>query len=246
VPEVVPEWGPRHPVLLLLLALVASGDFANFYVTLSVLADEQPIITLLVVVALTSAALALAHAVGVQLREHATARRAATITMATSWLLLGLCAAAVRWAAPPLTASLAETSFGGAAAPVPAHTAQQLTSLLLLGLYLAGGVLAAWIGYVDHDPLAAARRTTWRPVWTGFRHRRHQTRLGRAETVLRQHRDEQQRLATNHAAAVADREALAAELKAYTRLLIATSIGDPVSTEALLGLPADNGTGDSR
>lgn len=67
-------------------------------------------------------------------------------------------------------------------------------------------------------------------AWWG----RRKARCERETAVVRQHEEELHRLTDNHAAALAEREALATELKAYARFLIASSLGDPVATEALV------------
>ena len=241
--EVNTPWSVRHAGLTALLVLAISGDFANFYITLSVVANEYPTITVLVVLALSASAVALAHAVGVQLRgdQHRPggrrpASRRAMVVATGCWMFLGLTAAVVRWFAPPTGGSIAAVAqFGSqAGSALPPEMVQRLTSLLLLGLYLASGVLAAWIAYLNHDPAMTVRRSAWRRMaWTGYRNRRCQAALARAETVLRGHLDSRDGLADAHAAAWAEREALAAELKAYTRILIAQSLRDPAATETL-------------
>jgi hypothetical protein len=264
----------RPVVLTALLLLAVTGDFANFYITLSVVANEYPLITVLVVLALTAAAVALAHGAGTLLRERRRAagtggagraagtggagRAAGTggssvlAVLTGSWLFLGLAAAVVRWFAPPTATSVgAAAQFGaapqfgtparlggGGASALASGEINRLTSLLLLALYLASGVLAAWIAYHGHDPEQGAARSAWRRlVWTGFRNRRCQANLARAEAELRRHHARLEWVAADHAATVADREALADELKATTRLEIAKHLGDPMATEALTRTP---------
>jgi hypothetical protein len=232
---------PRHAVLIALLGLVISGDFANFYITLSVVANEYPVITVMVVLALTAAAVALAHGIGSLQARHpiragaGAAARTAFAALAGSWLLLGLAAAVVRWFAPPGDAApdqFGADQFGGSGTDPVAHLVPQLTSLLLFALYVASGVLAAWIGYLTHD--AEQVRTTRRRIaWTGFLDRRARARLARAQIDLQRRLDEHERLTAEHAAELAEREALAEECKAHARLLIAGFLGDPVATEGL-------------
>jgi hypothetical protein len=237
-PTVVQPWTIRHAALTGLLGLAVAGDFANFYITLSVVADEYPVITIMVVLALTAAAIAMAHAAGTlhQGRRHHPPHQLPLMLglVVGCWLLLGLLAAVVRWFAPAsAAASTAEFGVAGSAEG-PSLLVPHLTSLLLLGLYLASGVLAAWIACLDHDPHRAATRTAWRRlVWTGFRNRRRQASVARAQASLERHLDRERSLAANHAAALADRAALAEELKAHTRLLIAASLGDPAATSGL-------------
>jgi len=236
--EVVQPWAIRQIVSMALLSIAAAGDFANFYITMSGLANEHPLITVLVVLALTAAAVALAHAVGLLLRERQQSHRSTAptvlILMSGGWLFLGVSAAIVRWVVPYDDGSAGAAAQFGDQTATSDDTVHRITSLLLLGLYLASGVLAAWLAYRDHEPVLAARRMTWRRlVWTGGRNRWNQAKLVRAETRLQQHLDERARLAANHAAALADREALAAELKEYTRVLIAGHLGEPVATQGL-------------
>lgn len=236
-----PRSALRHAALTALLGVVISGDFANFYITLSVVANEYPLITVLVVLALTAAAVALAHAVGQLLAQrHHRSRVATAMTLATlvgSWLFLGVAAAVVRWFAPPLDVAsdqFGTDQFGGSGVGLDPHLVPRLTSLLLFALYVASGVLAAWIGYLTQDlEQQSARAAGRRVAWTNFRHRRARARLARAETGLQRRLDEDERLAARHAAELAQQAALAQECKEHARLLIATILGDPVATEGL-------------
>ena len=91
-PTVVQPWTIRHAALTGLLGLAVAGDFANFYITLSVVADEYPIITVMVVLALTAAAVGMAHAAGTlhQGRRHQPAHQPPVMLglVVGCWLLL--------------------------------------------------------------------------------------------------------------------------------------------------------------
>lgn len=235
----------RHLGLTLLLGLAVAGDFANFYITLSLVANEYPVITLLVVLALTAASVALAHSAGVVLRlsggSPSRGRTVVLSAMGGSWLVLGVAAAVVRWFAPAAPAGeSARPRFGQTGATVAAEATQthHLTSLLLLGLYLASGVLAAWIAYLDHG-------TRWWPAWWARRRlsrarvrdqvRHEQARRAEAEVLRR--RCELTAVRAQHEAALHRHDALVDELRAYSRLLIATSMGDPEATKRLTARP---------
>lgn len=238
-------WWITNSGYKVLLGLAAAGDFANFYITLSVLTNQYPLITVMVVIALTASALALAHGVGVvwsDRREHRQHLGAGPVAILIGlWLFLGLGAALVRWITPPGSApSTAAPQFGQTVGATAGGTVltYHVVAVLLLGLYLASGALAAWIAYLDHDPVRAARRSTWRRlVVVGSWHRRSRRLLARQETMLRRHHDEGSRVERNHLAAVTFRTALAQECKEYARQLIAASLGDPAKTNELTRSP---------
>lgn len=227
-------WAPRHPVLLFLLLLAAAGDFAGFYIALSLVADEWPVITLLIVLALTAAAVGLAHGIGTLLRARqdgsSDAGAAVLLVPGAAWLFLGVSAVGVRWAAAP--APVPDAGFASTTADTTA--AHHMTSVLLLGLYLASGVLAAWVAYLDHDPARTVVRRAWRRlVWTRRIEVRRRAALARREGTASSHAADADGLTAERAEAERQLDALAEELKRYAGHLIAVAGGDPVSTEHL-------------
>lgn len=212
-----------------LLGVAAAGDAVNFWIVLQAAnASLTSMVAMVLVMAMTAAAVALMHFAGTAMRDVkagvAAHGRLPGIVAIAAWLAMGLSAFALRVSAPEAPAS------GGLFASAPAQPAHSTLWMgtLLLGLYLGGGVLAYLIGFMLRNPnriqAMRARRAALR-----LQRRRGdvEARLASREAQLRQ----------LDADIDADDQELSAErvqLRNLVRVELAAALGDPAATSGLL------------
>jgi hypothetical protein len=222
-----------------LLLLAALGDFAAFYIVMAGVFGEDPVITFLLVAAFTAASVGLMHFVGQgakNLREgQGGLGRTAITAMALGWAALGAVAFYVRTQAEETTTASAEVAFGAdPAAASSSGVAPILSAILLLGLFVASGLLAFTLGFTHHHPRMKAYRSLRKKL---VRQRERATEAEQsAVAAKRQWQNalaEQARAAerARHAASSVDAEL--GELKELVRIQIAEHLGEPASTNAL-------------
>lgn len=141
-----------------LLLIIAAGDFASFSIVMQLAnANSEWYINYALVFAMTSAAVLLMHTAG-KMRRNVKAGTAphgksAVWLVVACWLGLGLSAFWMRLTAPePAVASGDDFGFGAAATESTAHTPALTMAVVLIALFLAGGVAAFFIGYLSHHP----------------------------------------------------------------------------------------------
>ncbi|GAB3358898.1 hypothetical protein [Modestobacter lapidis] len=231
------RWTSR--ALLLLLPVVAAGDFVTFYMTLAGLLREDAVLTWILVGSFTFASVAVLHAAGhtaKNIREGQGGLGKVWVgLMALAWAALGGIAFYVRTQYVPTTAAGAGAGFGAdAATVVPTGPDPLLSALLLGGLYLASGVLAFWIGFSGHRP----RMTSYQKLRADLVRRRTasataERALVAAERLLENARAEQARVAQRTADAALSIDAEITELKELARIHLAGLLGQPAATNAV-------------
>jgi hypothetical protein len=231
-----PRWS--GPAMLLLLLVVGAGDFVTFWMTLAGLLRESGVVTWILVGSFTFASIAIMHFAG---RTAKNARegqgglgRSAVIALASVWALLGAVAFYVRTQYTAVDAGSGDVAFGADPAAASTGTDPMLSALLLLGLFLASGFLAFWVGYSAHHPRMAAYRKLRRQL----REQREtvaateQAALA-AERLLANARMEEVRVADRTAGAARSVAAEIGELKELARLHLAGLLGEPAATNAV-------------
>ncbi|MFF7194233.1 hypothetical protein ACFZAM_11055 [Streptomyces sp. NPDC008079] len=234
----------RHYYPYLALVLAVGADGIAFYQVVGLLVNEAGWMIIPLVLGFTGLALAVSHQVGVLARrfvERSTpAVGALAVVLTMVWLFMGAVCFFVRATNTPATSggsgleTLGLPSTAGAPADDLTGSANLGTALLFLGLYLAGGLLAAVTAYLAHNPLAtayrmalahraAARQEVQRLTPRHVRAvHRHQQELAERE---RDHR--RWEVATGQCLGWAD------DLKHYARFLMAVHIADPAATDGL-------------
>lgn len=231
------RWNSR--LMLLLLPLVAAGDFVTFYMTLAGLLREDATLTYVLVGSFTFASVAVLHFAGHTAKDIREGQgglgKAFVALMVLVWLTLGAIAFFVRTQYVP-TSAAAATGFGAdAAAAAPTGPDPLLSALLLGALYLASGVLAFWIGWSGHRPRMASYQKLRAELakWRSAASAADRARIA-AEQLLGNARMEQQRVAARSADAARSVDAEIAELKELARIHLAGLIGQPASTNAVV------------
>ena len=225
--------------LLLLLPVVAAGDFVTFYMTLAGLLREDDVLTYVLVGSFTFASVAVLHVAGhtaKDLREgQGGLGRGFVALMVGVWATLGGIAFFVRTQYVPTSTAGTDLAFGAdAAGAVPAGPDPLLSALLLGALYLASGVLAFWIGFAGHRP----RMTSYQKLRAELGRRRSEATAAEHALVAAQrlHENataEQDRVAQRTAAAAASVDAEIAELEQLARIHLAGLLGQPAATNAV-------------
>jgi hypothetical protein len=231
------RWTSR--ALLLLLPVVAAGDFVTFYMILAGLLREDAVLTWILVGSFTFASVAVMHAAGhtaKNIREGQGGLGKAWVgLMALAWAALGGIAFFVRTQYEPTSAASTNAGFGAdAATTVPAGPDPMLSALLLGGLYLASGVLAFWIGFSGHRP----RMTSYQKLRVDLARRRTavtaaERELVAADRLLDNAMAERERVAQRTADAALSVDAEIAELKELARIHLAGLLGQPAATNAV-------------
>lgn len=166
----------RHLGLRALTALAFVADGANLTVALSVVGNAAPVATLIVVIGLAGIALGLAHSLGGLIRRRiegwGPSPRSLRLAMLAMIILIGLVAASIRLSVP--SPSVAGSTFGGG--PDPAAVARAdlvnlLLTVLLLTLYLASTLMAAYIAFLTCRA-PSARTVLWSRNWGARREQR--------------------------------------------------------------------------
>ncbi len=205
-----------HGFDILLLLMVAAGDAVSFWIALQAFnASASAGVMLVLVGAMTAAAVVTMHKAGGYARAF-KARQAAhgrlmVVVLVGAWLFLGAAAFVVRMNSQEAFAS---TDLFGSGTVVPeGHNV--IMAILMLALFLAGGVVAYGIGFASYNP----RRTAV------LRLRRALNRLERRQRT-QQRRQRKSRAGLADRAASLDRQVAAAEL-------------EMASNRALLGAQAE-------
>ncbi len=231
------RWSSRS--LLLLLPVVAAGDFVTFYLTLAGLLREDAVLTWILVGSFTFASVAVMHAAGHTAKAVREGQgglgRGWVALMALAWAALGGIAFYVRTQYVAAATTGADVAFGAdPATAVAAGPDPLLSALLLGGLYLASGVLAFWIGFSGHRP----RMSAYQDLRADLVRRRSAAAAAERELVLAERlvdnaRAEQQRAAQRTVDAARSIDAEIAELKELARIHLAGLIGQPAATNAV-------------
>jgi hypothetical protein len=231
-----PRWS--GPAMLLLLLVVGAGDFVTFWMTLAGLLRENGVVTWILVGSFTFASIAIMHFAGHTAKNAREGQgglgRSAVIALVSVWALLGAVAFYVRTQYTAVDAGSAEAAFGADPAAASTGTDPMLSALLLLGLFLASGFLAFWVGFSSHHPRMVAYRKLRRQL-TEQRETVAATEQAalRAERLLANARMEEERVADRTAEAARSVAAEISELKELARLHLAGLLGEPAATNAV-------------
>jgi hypothetical protein len=233
---------PFNGALYLGVLLVAAGiDIATFYQVLALVMKNVPDqVVWLGVVGFTATALALAHTIGVRIRERKDtgdhALGASVWLCAIVWLFVGITAFVVRMVGTVPSASGGTTIIEDGRAVAPAITgadSPMLAALLFLALYTATGTLAGVAGYLRHNTAAKAYRTSLRTRTVASK----QAAQTVADvTLARQTKvaldEERQRREEAWVKTQEEWAAIARRLKQEARLRLAAAAQDPTTTDA--------------
>jgi hypothetical protein len=231
-----PRW--QGPAMLLLLLVVGAGDFVTFWMTLAGLLRENGVVTWILVGSFTFASIAIMHFAGhtaKNVREGCGGLgKSAVIALASVWALLGAVAFYVRTQYTATETASTDVAFGADPSAASTGADPMLSALLLVGLFLASGFLAFWVGFSAHHP----RMATYRKLRTQLTEQREAvaatTRASlAAERLLANARMEEQRVADRTASAADSAAAEIAELKELARLHLAGLLGEPAATNAV-------------
>jgi hypothetical protein len=227
--------------------MVAAGiDIATFYQVLALVMRNVPDeVVWLGVVGFTVTALALAHTVGVRVRDRID-NGGRAMGSASAWLLLivwlfvGATAFIVRLtAAPPQTGGGTTIVEEGQPVNILAPTDDPLlAALLFLALYLATGTVAAVAGYLRHNTAAkqyAATLRTRADVAKVAAASAADLALARQTLVALE--QERRRREEGWIKAQEEWHAIARRLKQEARLRLASAAQDPSTTDAYFDPP---------
>jgi hypothetical protein len=231
-----------------LLFLAALGDFAAFYIVMAGVFGEDPVITFLLVAAFTAASVGLMHFLGQGLKNLREGQgglgRIAITAMGLGWAALGAVAFYVRTQAAETTTASAEVAFGADPATASSSgVAPMLSAILLLGLFLASGLLAFTLGFTHHHPRMKAYRALRKKLV-----RQRESAAAAEQTAVAAERQWQNALAEQDRAAERARHAASSvdaelgELKELVRIQLAEHLGVPASTNALTTGRGTDGT----
>ncbi|GGB81421.1 hypothetical protein N798_00215 [Knoellia flava TL1] len=157
-------------------------------------------------------------------RTHVVGAALAALT----WAGLGAALFLLRWNAGALTGTTIRTEGASTAAADSATAIHHLLALCLIALYALPGVLATLHGWEAGNPVAARQRqahTTLTRLTGELRHA--EARLHELSALTTQHHNSKARVDDEAGLAHDQADALAAELKAYTRIRIAHALADP-------------------
>ena len=221
---------------LVIAVITLAGDLPLITTTFNRVVRDNPAISWGLGIALTLASVMLALTAGVYARKSVTlpssarANAAVTSLLTLGWLLLGIGLFTLRWNAAQFAPAV--VAYEGAADTAVAEAAkEQLLAVVLATVYVATGVLAAIDGYKNTNPAAAAMRAARAKRDKILPHLQSQeARVARLSENLAVATREYTKLPDERAIALKAREALAAELKAYARVLMAIHLGDPAAT----------------
>jgi hypothetical protein len=223
-----------------LLAFMALADAYGFWTTLDVQYGKDKAFLLVVVIALALGAVAGAHWVGRLKREWREAGDASLLWiafLATVWLLVG---AGIAWTRARQNSSSASAGTGTLQLDEPTgYDQQSLTfALLLLGLYLLTGALAATHAYQHGDSRSVElREAVARQQRLAREHVQLIYEMRRAEGLLQHKIDEQERDNAEHEEKTEEVKAYGMELRAQTDEDEARNYRDPAATDATINRP---------
>lgn len=226
------------------VVLALLGDLAAFYIVLAVLFEAPDHIITAVAFGFASGAIALTHAIGKGLAEHRSADpRASSWLLGAAvavWLLLGIAAFLARYGFGPEGETTSGSTFPsgtGVAAPVVSGDASALMAAGLFGaLYLASGLGAIYVSYRWFNPLAEAYTRAIRHLADAVTAEAASLAvMTRAQHVLYQHEQENERESERWHAAREQTIGLMFDLQNYARNLMAAGVGDPAATDGLTG-----------
>jgi hypothetical protein len=254
VPEHAPTEGTLHGDLsqmtqrplngalyLGVLAVAAGIDIATFYQVLALVMKNVPDeVVWLGVIGFTATALALAHTIGVRIRERKDmgdrALGASVWLCGVVWLFVGITAFVVRLVGTLPSGSNGTTIVEDGQAIAPAITgadSPMLAALLFLALYTATGTLAGVAGYLRHNTSAKAYRTSLRTRASASK----QAAQTMADVTLARKikialDEERQRREETWVKTQEEWAAIARRLKQEARLRLAAAAQDPTTTDA--------------
>jgi hypothetical protein len=229
-------WRNRRWHAYPLLALMALADAYAFWTTLDILVGKDKAFLGVMVIALSLGAVWGAHEIG---RMARAARIGETEYpgwlvggFTTVWLALGLVMYWIRSHQPePASAGTGTLQLPSLSA---GETSQSPFALLLLGLYLLTGALAAGHAYRYSDPRSVELQEAINERKRINRERvRRFYELQRVEGLLEQTRDEQQRESADRDRKNEEVEAWGAELSAQQTEDLIERLGDPAATDAI-------------
>lgn len=175
----------------IMLGFIALGDFVAFSVVLMrVFADQPAIVGIGLTVAASAASILLMHEAGTRgraIRANASPHGWKPVILLTlAWLSLGLAAFAVRI---HVETSAVTGGFGATAAEATSLSDALPSALLLLVIFLAGGIGAYVVGFRSYNPARAAvfriRRRLWFATRARNRRRRRVAKLTARQDTLR-------------------------------------------------------------
>lgn len=144
-----------------LLLLVAAGDFVSFWIALQLFNPNATWWqTAVLVSAMTAAAVVLMHKAGsaaraVKARQAAHGKTLVRV-LVLAWIALGAAAFIVRWQSTDGASSRISLSSSTAATGASNHSL--IMAIMMLTLYIGGGVAAFAIGYWTYSPPRKAAR----------------------------------------------------------------------------------------
>ena len=215
---------------VVLLVIVATGDFISFWIALQLLNAYMPAwAAMLLVGALTAAAVLLMHMAGGRARDI-KARESAhgkfpVFCLVIFWLGLGVFAFVARLKAGEPTGG--SDIFAGSGATTDTNTNLIMASLML-ALFLAGGVGAYIIGFTQHNPKRRLEIRRYRM------YKRLTRKLAKVNARIDKQSKAVNRLNGEITSATAELESSAGELRQIARLRLAEHIREPGATSGLL------------
>lgn len=225
---------------LIALVFAVGADMSAFFQVIELVLPDQPgWIALLLVCGFTAIVLTLAHFAGTTLRDRKAKvpwiPGAAAIPFILAWLAMGLLAAWVRWKFGTTPAHGGGFLLDGPAGEGISRDTAPLPAALFLALYTGSGLVTGFWAYLSHNPRQRAYRKAEKAhqlaaVRAGVSDLAHANQITRWQAQL----DAREAARTVLHAERANRRAFAAELKEDVRRLIASKIGDPAVTDAIL------------
>jgi len=240
---------PRlNGILYYAVLLVAAGiDIATFYQVLALVMRNVPdSVVWLGVIGFTVTALALAHTMGIRIRDRVdnggrALGGASVWLLFFIWLFVGVTAFIVRLTAAPPSASGGTTIIVEGQPVTPATTGADrplLAALLFLALYFATGTVAAVAGYLRHNTAAKQYAATLRTRSDAAKVAASSAAdLALARQTLVALEEERQRREEGWVKAQEEWQAIARRLKQEARLRLASAAQNPSVTDAYFDPP---------
>ena len=230
-----PSWGHRAAWVVLLAA--AGVDVATFYQVLVLVMNAPEPVVWGAVIGFTLVALALAHRAGTQAREAVNPRnvvgaKVTALMCIGIWLLLGITAFIVRYVIQAADDGNTSTFIvDGQAQNVGGDseaTAQHLSALLFLVLYLATGMVSSLAGWLRPNPAARMwKRAERKRTKAARRYARSEERLAYARRLSGAISEERQRLVSDWEEAQQQCDHAAVRLRDEAWLMIEARRGPP-------------------
>jgi hypothetical protein len=230
------------------LAVAAGIDIATFYQVLALVLRNVPdSVVWLGVIGFTVTALALAHTMGIRVRDRIDNGRralggASVWLLFFIWLFVGVTAFVVRYTAAPPSVSGGTTIIVDGQPVTPTTTNADrplLAALLFLALYFATGTVAAVAGYLRHNTAARQYAASLKTRSEAARIAATSAAdLALARQTLVALEEERGRREEGWVKAQEEWQAIGRRLKQETRLRLASAAQNPSVTDAYFDPPS--------